>query len=106
VAAVSKTYGNFDLVPTLAPHHSLWHIASESYGSRVYSYLYSQVICQDIFSEFQKAGNLMDKSTASRYRKIILEKGSSEDPKVFIEEFLGREYDARAFKEWLNSGSL
>jgi thimet oligopeptidase len=103
---VVKSYGNFALDPGVAPHHSLQHIASGDYGSRYYSYLYSQVICQDIFSEFQKAGNLMDKSTASRYRKNILEKGSSEDPKVFIEEFLGREYDERAFKEWLYSGSL
>lgn len=106
MAAIFETYGNLNLVPTLAPQHSLPHIASDLYGSRYYSYLYSQVICQDIFSEFKKSGNLMDKSTASRYRKIILEKGSSEDAKLFIEEFLGRKYDARAFKEWLNSGSL
>lgn len=48
----------------------------------------------------------MDKQTAARYRKAILEKGSSEDPKVFIEEFLGRKYDVRAFRDWLKAGQV
>lgn len=53
-----------------------------------------------------KDRSLMDKVTAARYRKIILEKGSSQDAKVFIEEFLGRKYETRAFEEWLHSGQL
>lgn len=48
----------------------------------------------------------MDKDTAARYRKVILEKGSSQDPRDFIEEFLGRKYDSKAYMNWLNAGDL
>lgn len=106
VAEVYKEYNNFPLLPGLSPHLSLGHIAAENYGSRVYCYLFSEVICRDIFSEFKKEGNLMDKDTATRYRKIILEKGSSEDPDEFITEFLGRKYDSKAYMNWLNAGEL
>jgi thimet oligopeptidase len=106
VAEIYQRYSNFPLLPGISPHLSLGHIAAENYGSRLYSYLFSEVICHDIFSEFKKTGNLMDKDTSARYRKVILEKGSSQDPKDFIEEFLGRKYDSKAYMHWLNAEDL
>ncbi|KAI5454909.1 Peptidase M3 [Naganishia albida] len=106
VADVYERYNNFSLLPGLSPHLSLGHIAAEDYGSRLYCYLFSEVICHDVFSRFRDAGSLMDKDTAAQYRKTILEKGSSQDPEEFLYEFLGRKYDSKAYMDWLNAGDL
>jgi thimet oligopeptidase len=60
------------------------------------------VICQDLFTEFEKNG-LMNKDVAMRYRRKILEKGASQDAEDMVAEFLGRKYNAQAFKAWVNS---
>lgn len=84
-------------------HLSFWHLAMAPYASRYYSYLFAEVICHDLFQEFQKGGNIMDVAVAQRYRKLILEQVGSRDADDAITEFLGRKYSSKAYKEWLSS---
>ena len=49
-----------------------------------------------MFSIFEEKG-VMNKEQGMRYRKIILEKGGTEDPLSLVKEFLGREPNSNAF---------
>jgi thimet oligopeptidase len=67
-----------------------------SYAANYYGYLWSRVFAEDMFSVFQKNG-VMDKETGIRYRKIILEKASTEEEMEMLRNFLGREPNPDAF---------
>ena len=66
------------------------------YGANYYGYLWSKVFAQDMFSVFQKNG-VMDSKTGIRYRKTILERGSTEEEIDLLRKFLGREPNSEAF---------
>ena len=66
------------------------------YGAGYYSYLWSKVFAQDMFSRFEEEG-IMNKETGMDYRNIILGQGATKDEMVIIEEFLGREVNQDAF---------
>jgi thimet oligopeptidase len=70
------------------------------YGANYYGYLWSKVYAQDMFSVFKKTG-IMDQKLGIRYRKEILEKGSTENEKQIVENFLGRKPNSAAFLETL-----
>ncbi|MEP7264076.1 MAG: M3 family metallopeptidase [Bacteroidota bacterium] len=70
------------------------------YGANYYGYLWSKVYAQDMFSVFQKNG-VMDQATGIRYRKEVLEKGSSDNEKTLVENFLGRKPDSKSFLQSL-----
>lgn len=66
------------------------------YGANYYGYLWSKVFAQDIFSVFQKNG-VMNTATGVKYRKLILEKGATEEESDMLKAFLGREPNSQAF---------
>lgn len=66
------------------------------YASGYYGYLWADVMAADMFSVFQKSG-LMDDQTGVRFRKEILERGSSRDEMNSLETFLGRPLQEEAF---------
>ena len=66
------------------------------YGAAYYGYKWSEVYAQDMFSVFEKEG-IMNEEEGLRYRRIILEKGGTEDPISLVREFLGRESNSSAF---------
>lgn len=66
------------------------------YAAGYYGYLWAKVFAEDIYSQFEKNG-IFDKATGMKFRKIILEKGASEDPMNLVKEFLGREPSQEAF---------
>ncbi|SHF81758.1 thimet oligopeptidase [Flavobacterium fluvii] len=70
------------------------------YGANYYGYLWSKVYAQDMFSVFKKKG-VMDTATGIRYRKEILEKGSTTPEIEMVEKFLGRKPNSDAFLESL-----
>lgn len=70
------------------------------YGANYYGYLWSKVYAQDMFSIFKKNG-VMDKATGIKYRKEILEKGSTATEIEMVEKFLGRKPNSDAFLESL-----
>lgn len=68
------------------------------YAANYYGYQWSKVYAQDMFSVFKKKG-VMDKATGIRYRKIILENGSTKPEIKIVEEFLGRKSNNKAYLE-------
>lgn len=71
-----------------------------SYAANYYGYLWSKVYAQDMFSVFEKNG-VMDKTTGTRYRIEILEKGATVPEIDMVEKFLGRKPNSKAFLESL-----
>lgn len=70
------------------------------YDAGYYSYMWALVYADDFFSEFKKNG-IFDKKTGMKYRKEILEVGSSRDELESVEKFLGRKSNNKAFLEKL-----
>ncbi len=71
------------------------HIISE-YDAGYYSYLWSLVYADDVFSEFKKHG-IFSKKIGMKYRKEILEVGGSRDEMESLKAFLGRKPNNKAF---------
>ncbi len=66
------------------------------YGAAYYGYKWSEVYAQDMFSIFEEKG-ILNEELGIKYRKIILEKGGTEDPLSLVIEFLGREPNSDSF---------
>ena len=60
-----------------------------AYSSNVYTYLLGKVIAVDFFAQFDKK-KLLDGPAALRYRKTVLEPGSSKRAADLVHDFLGR----------------
>ena len=60
------------------------------YDSGYYGYIWAAVLDNDIFEAFKEKG-LFDQSTASSYRKNILEKNGTMDAMQMFVNFRGRE---------------
>ena len=86
---------------TLYPYQDDTHFQAAfghlyGYAAAYYGYMWSKVYAQDMFSVFEENG-ILDEETGMRYRKIILEKGGTEDPLELVKAFLGRELNNEAF---------
>lgn len=77
------------------PEASFAHIV-HGYAAGYYGYMWSKVFAQDMFTRFAKEG-LVNPKTGRDYRLSILEPGGTEDPKVLIRRFLGRNPNNEAF---------
>ncbi len=72
----------------------------DGYSAIYYTYMWSLVISKDMFGKFNKA-DLLDPTVARRYRDTVLAAGGSAPAAKLVHAFLGRDYDYRAFDEWL-----
>jgi len=72
------------------------------YSAIYYTYMWSLVIAKDMFTVFATEG-LLDRATAQRYRKYVLEPGGSEPAADLVKNFLTRPYSFKAFEDWLNA---
>lgn len=70
------------------------------YDAGYYSYLWSLVYAEDLFTRFAKEG-LLSKAAGNDYRRLILEPGDSRDQMELMREFLGREPNSEAFLRML-----
>lgn len=66
------------------------------YGSKYYSYLWSQIFALDLFETIKKEG-LLNPVAGTRYVDCILSKGGSKQPQEMLREFLGRDPNQDAF---------
>jgi peptidyl-dipeptidase Dcp len=85
----------YGLIPEIISRYKspyFLHIFSSSsgYSAGYYSYTWSAVLDADAFEMFKQNG-LFDKTTATAFRKNILEKGNTEDPAVLYKAFRGQE---------------
>lgn len=99
--ADEKVVANFEkeslskigLIPEIESRYqstNFQHIFSGGYSAGYYSYIWAAVLDADAFEAFEENG-LFDQTTATSFRKNILEKGGSEDPMVLYKKFRGRE---------------
>lgn len=77
------------------PDAGFGHIMG-SYAAGYYSYTWSQVYAEDLFTKFKKSG-FMDEKTGLAYRTKVLAPGGSKDPDEMVREFLGRDSNNEAF---------
>jgi Zn-dependent oligopeptidase len=66
------------------------------YEAGYYSYLWSEVIAMDLFSEFEKNG-ILNYETGKKYIDLILSPGGSLDELSQVKKFLGRDISNDAF---------
>lgn len=67
------------------------------YAAAYYTYRWSVVIADDLFTEFSKNG-LSDRATAERYRKLVLEPGGRKPAAQLVQDFLGRPASLDAYR--------
>ena len=71
------------------------HIFNSGYSAGYYSYLWAEVLDKDAFEHFQQEG-LYNPAVANAFRRILLEKGGSEEPMTLYREFRGGDPDPDA----------
>lgn len=71
------------------------------YSALYYTYQWSLVIAKDLFTAFAAEG-IRDPGVARRYRDLVLSRGSSAPAAELVADFLGRQYDFTAYREWLS----
>jgi thimet oligopeptidase len=94
-AAVARETLPFDYVPGTHPQASFGHIMG-GYDAGYYTYLWSLVYAQDMFTAFQKGG-LDNPAVGMRYRETILAPARILDPTIEVKNFLGRPMSPDAF---------
>ena len=94
-------YSPFDYVDDTYFQYSFGHL--NGYSAIYYTYMWSLVIAKDLLSEFAAKG-MLNPEVAARYRKFVLAPGGSVDADKMVADFLGRDYNFKAFGEWLNKG--
>ena len=67
------------------------------YSAIYYTYRWSKVIADDMFTRFAKSG-LRDPATALAYRQKVLEPGGSKPAAQLVQDFLGRPISLDAYK--------
>jgi len=75
-----------------------WGHIFGGYDASYYGYMWSEVYSCDMFEQFRNT-TVMDKTLGAKYRKIILEKGGTEDAIDLVKQFLGREPSKTPFLE-------
>jgi thimet oligopeptidase len=73
------------------------HIAT-NYSAGYYGYLWSLVVAMDMRTAFG-GGKRLDPVVGRRYRDIVLANGSQKPPAAIVREFLGRDFNSKAFFE-------
>ena len=71
------------------------HIMSGGYAAGYYSYKWAEVLDADAFSLFLERG-ILDKETATRFRREVLSRGGTADPMQLYVSFRGKEPDVKA----------
>ena len=94
-AKLSRDTTPFALPPGLHPEAQFTHLVS-GYDAGYYTYLWSLVYAQDMFTAFQKGG-LENPAVGMRYRRTILAPARALSPDVEVKNFLGRPMSTGAF---------
>ena len=78
----------------------------DGYDAAYYSYMWSLVYAQDIYSKFEKAKNKKElKKIGLEYREKVLEVGSSRDELKSVIDFFRRSFFFRYFIQSIQKNS-
>jgi peptidyl-dipeptidase Dcp len=81
------------------PPHFLHLFASSSYAAGYYVYMWAQVLDNDVFAAFKETGDVFDKDTAERCRKLIYSAGNTVAPQELFRQFRGRDPEVKFMLE-------
>ncbi len=98
VKRLQAKYTPFAYVDGTSFHTSFGHLMG--YSAVYYTYMWSLVIAKDLLTPFEKGG-LMNTATTYAYRDKVLVPGGAKDAAVLVKDFLGRNYDFKAFEKYL-----
>ncbi len=99
VKELQAKYTPFEYVDGTRFHANFGHL--NGYSAIYYTYMWSEVIAKDLLTPFETNG-LMSEEWNSKYRDVILKQGGTKDAADLVAEFLGREYNFKAFETYLN----
>lgn len=99
-----KEVTGFDFDEDVVPEAGFGHLMG-GYSAGYYSYLWSKVYAEDLFTKFKEAG-IMDEKTGLDYREKILAPGGGRHPDKMVRDFLGRESNSNAFLDSIGLGKL
>jgi thimet oligopeptidase len=94
-----KKYHLFRFFPGTHFYANFGHL--KDYSAMYYTYLWSRSIAQDLFSRFEKEGMYGARATRD-YVNFILAPGGTKDAEVLVRNFLGRQWNLKAFERWIN----
>ena len=96
--AARTAQAKYDMLPP-APYSQFQDAFSHlgGYAAAYYTYRWSVVMADDMFTEFAKKG-LRDPATAARYRELVLARGGTKPAAELVEEFLGRPISIEAYR--------
>ena len=80
----------YPLIERMCISPAFSHIFSGGYAAGYYSYKWSEVLDADTFEAFKEAG-IFNTEVATRFRKEVLEKGSSEKESLLYKRFRGQD---------------
>ena len=92
---LTKKIRGLPLTKGTYPQASFGHIMG-GYDAGYYGYLWSEVIAQDFFGEFEKNG-VFDTQTGLKFRREVLEKGGTVEEEQMVQNFLGRKESITPF---------
>lgn len=69
--------------------------SSDGYSAGYYSYLWSETMDADTWAAFEEAGDVWDKTTAQRFRTMLLSTGNESDRIEAYRAFRGRDPDVK-----------
>ncbi len=95
---LQEIYSPFDHVKGTHFYSGFEHL--HGFSALYYSYLWSQAIAEDLFSEFERSG-LSNSHVASRFRQRVLVPGGTRDAADLLRTFLGRPYSLEAYERSL-----
>jgi thimet oligopeptidase len=81
------------------------HLGSGYYAATYYTYLWSQVISKDLWSEFDPARPIA-RGPARRYRDLVLRPGGMKPAGQLVTEFLGRPFSFGSWQRWLQDEEI
>lgn len=97
-----KKYLGFNYPPDSLFPAGFGHLSE--YAAGYYVYVFSKIYCDDFANLFKTKG-MTNKNIGFRYRKEILEQGSSRNEDVSAEAFLGRAVNTKAFLKEIRGGN-
>ena len=88
--SVTKATQLYPLIDVMCISPAFSHIFSGGYAAGYYSYKWSEALEEDALEIFKEAG-FFNKTVATRFRKEILERGSSEKESILYKRFRNKE---------------
>ena len=97
-ARTRELHNAYDLTPYppfVQMQDSFGHL--NGYSAIYYTYRWSKVIANDLFTRFERDG-LRNKATAAAYRRLVLAPGGAKPAAELVKDFLGRPVSLDAYK--------